>query len=109
MSNKESRRVTISDSPSSQLTSKIHKKYLALMIELTIALFANRFTPSELSGVKQLLPAENALILNNGRRIGYKQLVLATGIKHDFTQIKGFYEALEDPEHPVYASKGKKI
>jgi len=55
------------------------------------------------------LPAENALILNNGRRIGYKQLVLATGIKHDFTQIKGFYEALEDPEHPVYASKGKKI
>ena len=62
-----------------------------------------------MSGVKQLLPAENALILNNGRRIGYKQLVLATGIKHDFTQIKGFYDALEDPEHPVYASKGKHI
>jgi NADPH-dependent 2,4-dienoyl-CoA reductase/sulfur reductase-like enzyme len=58
-----------------------------------------------MSGVKQLLPEENALILNNGRRIGYKQLVLATGIKHDFTQIKGFYDALEDPEHPVYASK----
>ena len=79
-------------------------------LEVQIAyLFDIRFTPSELSGVKQLLPAENALILNNGRRIGYKQLVLATGIKHDFTQIKGFYEALEDPEHPVYASKGKHI
>ncbi|KAL4508309.1 hypothetical protein ABPG72_003613 [Tetrahymena utriculariae] len=65
----------------------------------------NQFTPSEMSAVKEILPEQNAVILSNGRRIGYNQLVLATGLKHDFSQIKGFYEALENPEHPVYSNK----
>ncbi|EGR27203.1 hypothetical protein IMG5_200230 [Ichthyophthirius multifiliis] len=65
----------------------------------------NQFTPSELSSVKQILPDENAIILQNGRRIGYNHLVLATGMRHDTQQIKGFWDALEHPTHPVYSNR----
>lgn len=58
-----------------------------------------------MNAVKEILPEENAVVLSNGRKIGYNHLVIASGIKHDFTQVKGLYEALEHPEHPVYASK----
>lgn len=65
----------------------------------------NKFTPSEMSPLKQVLPEENAIILNNGRRIGYKKLVLATGMKSDFSLIPGLQQALEDVNHPVYSSR----
>lgn len=58
-----------------------------------------------MSSLKQVLPEENAIVLANGRRIGYKKLVLATGMKSDFNMIPGFTEALEHPEHPVYSSR----
>jgi len=32
-------------------------------------------------GVKTYLPDENAIVLTNGRRIGYKYLVVAAGLK----------------------------
>lgn len=59
-----------------------------------------------MSSLKQVLPEENAIVLANGRRIGYKKLVLATGMKSDFSLIPGLQEALENVEHPVYASRG---
>lgn len=59
-----------------------------------------------MSAVKEILPNENAVILSNGRRVGYNHLVIASGLKHDMSQIKGFTEALENPQHPVYGSRG---
>ena len=34
---------------------------------------------SDYAGVSKYLPNENAVILTNGRRVGYKQLVIASG------------------------------
>lgn len=44
---------------------------------------------SEGQGVTQFLPNENTVVLKNGRKIQYEQLVVATGLKQD-TSIKGF-------------------
>jgi len=41
-------------------------------------------------GVAKYLPDENAVILTNGRRIGYKYMVIACGLAEDVESIKGF-------------------
>jgi len=56
---------------------------------------------SEGQGVAQFLPAENAVVLKNGRKIQYDQLVVATGLKQE-TNIKGMEEAWVDPLHPFF-------
>jgi len=56
---------------------------------------------SEGQGVSQFLPNENAVVLRNGRKIQYDQLVIATGLKED-SSIKGLEEAWADPQHPFY-------
>jgi hypothetical protein len=57
---------------------------------------------SDLVGVDKFLPDENAVVLNNGRRIEYNFMVNAMGLKEDMNSIKGFYDAWMDHEHPVY-------
>jgi len=57
---------------------------------------------TDLVGVEKFLPDENAVILRNGRKIQYNFMVNAMGLKPDMASIKGFYEAWEDTEHPVY-------
>jgi len=44
-------------------------------------------------GVEKMLPEENAIILKNGRRIGYDYLVCAMGLNQDFDSIKNFEDA----------------
>ncbi len=45
---------------------------------------------SDTIGVKTYLPDENAVVLTNGRRIGYKWLVVAAGLRDDVGAIKNF-------------------
>ena len=59
---------------------------------------------SDGQGVVKYLPNENAVILKNGRRVEYDQLVIATGVKPQ-CNVKGFEEAWADLEHPVYADQ----
>lgn len=42
--------------------------------------------------------------MENGKELGYDQLVLATGIKEDWDKIKGFKEAVTDSECPVFTN-----
>jgi len=42
--------------------------------------------------------------LTNGRRIGYKYLVIASGLKDDPSSIKNFEDAWVDTESPVYSN-----
>lgn len=44
-------------------------------------------------GVAKFLPDENAVVLTNGRRIGYKYMVVATGLAEDIESIKNFDSA----------------
>ncbi|KAF2752092.1 putative pyridine nucleotide-disulfide oxidoreductase [Sporormia fimetaria CBS 119925] len=46
-------------------------------------------------------PADNTVTLSNGDKLTYDQLIVAPGIKTDFTSIKGLPEALADPSAPV--------
>jgi len=73
---------------------------------LNAKLALNMYTAhSDVIGVDKFLPEENAVVLRNGRRIGYDHLVVAMGIPEDYDQIKGFDEAWKDAEHPVFAAK----
>lgn len=80
----------------------------------------NMYTASEISTVEKFLPEEDAIVLKNGRKIHYGQLVIAMGIhfkvknlsyflkkglKEDFDAVPGFEEAFADVDHPVYAPK----
>jgi len=56
-------------------------------------------------GVDKILPEEDAVILRNGRRIGYDHLVVATGLEEDLSQIKGFEDAWQDLSHPVFTHR----
>lgn len=56
---------------------------------------------SDGQGVTQFLPNENSVVLKNGRKIQYDQLVVATGLKQH-TDIKGMDEAWADPLHPFF-------
>lgn len=47
---------------------------------------------------------KNMVTLENGREIEYETLVLANGVGEDLDFAKGFREALEDKECPVYSS-----
>jgi sulfide:quinone oxidoreductase len=60
---------------------------------------------SDCIGVDKFLPEENQVVLRNGRKIGYEQLVIAMGLKEDVHSIKGLYEAWGDHTHPVYVSR----
>ena len=60
---------------------------------------------TECIGVEKFIPDENAVILRNGRRIEYNFMVNAMGLKPNMESIKGFHEAWEDSEHPVYSAK----
>ena len=60
---------------------------------------------SENVGCQQVLPDQNAIVLRNGRKIGYDHLVIAMGMPNDYDQIKGFEEAWKDPEHPVFTNQ----
>lgn len=59
---------------------------------------------SETVPVSQYLPHENTVVLRNGRKIQYDQLVIASGLRAQSNQIKGFEEAWADPTHPVYSN-----
>lgn len=59
---------------------------------------------SDGQGVSQFLPEQNAVILKNGRKVEYDQLVIATGL-NDITDIKGMDEAWADPDHQFHACK----
>lgn len=56
----------------------------------------------ENKSVVKILPEENAVVLENNRKINYNALVLATGIREDASQIEGLKEALNNVEAPVY-------
>lgn len=54
----------------------------------------NKFAiPSEGQGVTQYNPQNNEVVLRNGRKIEYDQLVIATGMDTDLESIKGFEDA----------------
>ena len=59
---------------------------------------------SEGQGVVQYLPKENTVVLKNGRKIQYDQLVIATGLKAECSA-KGFNEAWADLDTHVYADQ----
>jgi sulfide:quinone oxidoreductase len=44
------------------------------------------------------------VVLRNGRTIKYENLVIATGQKQNFQEIKGFEEAWADVVHPFYTN-----
>ncbi|RMZ69289.1 sulfide quinone reductase [Pyrenophora seminiperda CCB06] len=46
-------------------------------------------------------PKENHLLLGDGDRIGYEQLILAPGVKIDYDSVKGLSEAMANPDSLV--------
>ena len=57
----------------------------------------NKFAvPSEGQAITEYVPQNNEVVLRNGRRIQYDQLVIATGMDNDFESIKGFEDAWVD-------------
>jgi sulfide:quinone oxidoreductase len=56
-------------------------------------------------GVKQFIPEENAIVLKNGRRVEYEQLVIAMGLQDDVDAIEGLEDAWKDPNSKVFVSK----
>jgi len=56
-------------------------------------------------GIEKFLPEENTIVLRNGRKIGYDQLVIAMGMCEDLEAIKGFEEAWREEDHPVFTAK----
>lgn len=73
------------------------------MINAKLAI--NMYSATETSSVETFLPAENTVLLKSGRKITYDWLVVAMGLKENFGAIKGFEEAWNDPEHPVFSCK----
>lgn len=60
---------------------------------------------TELVGVEKYLPEENSILLKNGNKIGYKQLIIASGFIQDYDKIKGLDEAWKDFDTPVYTTE----
>jgi sulfide:quinone oxidoreductase len=58
------------------------------------------------NSVGEFEPEGKSITLDNGDRISYDQLVVAPGIKVDFSSIKGLPEALKDPSAPVSSIYG---
>lgn len=56
--------------------------------------------------VGSFAPEDNTLTLGSGGRLSYDHLVVAPGIKVDFSTIKGLPEALADPSAPVSSIYG---
>jgi NADH dehydrogenase FAD-containing subunit len=67
------------------------------------------YSASDNQSVETFLPEENMVILENGRQIKYKWLVLAMGLKEDFDSIPGLEEAWSDIDHPVFSCKVNSI
>lgn len=81
----------------------------------------NHTAHSDGVGVEKIIPNENAVVLRNSRRIEYDHLVIAMGINQyfhkylkyiiriglneDYEAIKGFEEAWQDIQHPVFTHK----
>lgn len=59
---------------------------------------------SENVGLKEIHPQENYIVLENNRRINYNYLVVALGLRPEYSLIKGFEEAWKDLEHPVFSN-----
>lgn len=51
--------------------------------------------------VSKIDPQNNTLTTEDGAKFTYDQLVIATGIQNNYDSIKGFQEALDDPQIPV--------
>lgn len=51
--------------------------------------------------VKSVEPGQNSITLQNGDRITYENLIIASGLQFNFGQIKGLQEALANPERFV--------
>ncbi|CAK65264.1 unnamed protein product (macronuclear) [Paramecium tetraurelia] len=72
---------------------------------LNAKLSLNMYTAhSDQVGSQTILPEENAIILRNGRRISYGQLVVAMGQQVNYDAIKGFEEAWQDFDSPVFTN-----
>ena len=56
---------------------------------------------SEGQGVAQFLPDQNTVVLKNGRKVEYDQLVIATGLRNHM-EAKGFDEAWADLDPPFH-------
>lgn len=48
-------------------------------------------------GVAAFHPSDNSLSLSDGDKINYEQLVVAPGVKIDYSSVKGLSEAMADP------------
>lgn len=57
-------------------------------------------------GVSTFSPQDNVVMLGNGDRVGYEQLVVVPGISVNFGSIKGLPEALADPHSLVSSIYG---
>lgn len=57
-------------------------------------------------GVETFCPEQNTLVLGNGDKIGYQQLVVVPGIKINFNDIRGLPAALADPNSRVSSIYG---
>lgn len=51
--------------------------------------------------VSKVYPERNTLLLNDGSLFTYDNLIVSSGIKFDWSKIKGLEEALADPQRPV--------
>lgn len=49
----------------------------------------------------KVVPEENYVELKDGKKVGYSNLIIASGIQVNLDSVKGLKEALEDPEVPV--------
>ena len=59
---------------------------------------------SENVGVEKINPDNNEIVLRNGRKIAYDNLVVAIGQKENFNEIKGFDDAWADLDHPFHTN-----
>ena len=59
---------------------------------------------SDSIGVDKYFPKENYLVLRNGKKMEYDNLVIATGMPFATETIKGFDEAWGDTEFPFYVA-----
>jgi sulfide:quinone oxidoreductase len=59
---------------------------------------------SDSIGVDKFIPKENAIVLRNGKRMEYDNLVVAMGMPFATETIKGFEEAWVDIDYPFYVA-----
>lgn len=74
------------------------RRQMSSLVDPRIRLYGDR--------VESFAPQENTVVLGNGDKVEYEQLVVCPGIHINYDSVKGLPEALQDPHAPVSSIYG---